>query len=286
MVLLPDNIDVIYDDKFYYKLEKENNFDNMLDLIKYYNYISLYNRRFMFVARNKFYNKYKNSFAKFFVDDIFINKMYLCYFIFNQDIQECFHYFQYESGFNTVRKFNLDQLNYMEMILKRIHKKSEEFRIINFHYQGTYAPVTLSDSYNNKLSMEIKENISMKKENNKLKTDLKLKEEESKRIEKQIQENMKIIDNNKINYCLKTKEIFLTNNIKDDKLIIKYILTTLNEYLTKINNIFSKKNKNKNKKDQAILYEEYLNEFNLEYLNFVNIYDNLQHNINKELEQI
>jgi len=108
-----------FDNKFYFKLEKENNYEDMLNLLENYNYISLYNRRFMFVARNKFYNKYKNMFEKYFTNDTFINKMYLCYYIFNQDIEICFKDFQYESGFNTIRKFEIDRLNYLEFFFEK-----------------------------------------------------------------------------------------------------------------------------------------------------------------------
>jgi len=104
------------------EIETGIDYNGIIKLLKYQNYISLYNRRFLFVSRNKFGNN--NSFLLFnksFKNITIYEKMYICYYIFCFDLEKCFYDFQYESNYNIFRKMTKEQYNLFENKMLKIH---------------------------------------------------------------------------------------------------------------------------------------------------------------------
>jgi len=125
--IVRDNIDIENNPLFYKDIEKINTFPEMCELFKYYNYISLHQRRFMFVARNKFGNKYSTFFfKKQFKELNSVEKMYICYYIFCFDLEKCYHDFQYESNFNVFKKMKITEYYIFLTQIEELHKKNKK----------------------------------------------------------------------------------------------------------------------------------------------------------------
>jgi len=131
MVLLDPK--TINDAKFYFKLENNNGYNDMVILIEYKKYIQLHNRRFLFVARNKFGSRYSILFFKkaFKLLSIY-EKMALSYYFFEQDMELCFEDFQLESRFDIFKKLNVSLEQYhhnVKICYKKIIEKIEKMKM-------------------------------------------------------------------------------------------------------------------------------------------------------------
>jgi len=113
-------------EEFYKSLEGNNTYNDLLNLLKHYEYIYLKNKRFLFVARVKFAKKYtKEIFNKEYNELNIYERIVITYFIFCKSVTQSYFCFQSESNYNIFKKYTIDELFYLEKNILDCYSKNK-----------------------------------------------------------------------------------------------------------------------------------------------------------------